>query len=378
MEHAIEAVYDAGLNPKELEGTNTGVYVGTINSDCQSQLMRHDLPHENFGLTGITRFSLPNRISYALKLNGPSYILDSACSSSLYALNQAYEDIRNGKVDAAIVGVSVLNLHPVSTLQFVRLGVLSPDGASKTFDDSANGYARAEMVSAILLQKSKSARRIYSTVIHSKANSDGYKDEGITFPSADQQQELLEEFYEECQIDPKTIDYVEAHGTGTRVGDFEEIRPIDKIFCTGRESYLPVGSVKSNMGHSEPGAGLCQIAKAIIILETGLIPPNLHFNKPRDGVEAFESGRIKIVTETTPLQGNSGLIAISSFGFGGSNAHTLVRWNEKTKIDQDHQNSTQPQLICVTGRTPEAVNAILESLQPINLEFIALLRQIYK
>lgn len=375
MERVVEAIYDAGVNPKELEGTKTGVYVGSINTDCQRQLMRHDLPHENYALTGICRFSLPNRISYILKLNGPSYVLDTACSSSLYALNQAYEDIRKGEIDAAIIGITVLNLHPLSTLQFVRLGVLSPDGASKTFDDSANGYARAEVVTAIFLQKSKDARRVYSTVVHCKANCDGYKEQGITFPSADQQRELLQEFYEECDVDPSTVDYVEAHGTGTRVGDFEEIRPIDEIFCTGRDSYLPVGSVKSNMGHSEPGAGLCQIAKAIITLETGLIPPNLHFHKPRDGVDAFESGRVRIVSEKTPLPGKSGLIAISSFGFGGSNGHTLVRWNEKTGSETV---DTIPRLACVSARTEGAVVAILDSLQPFNGDLIALLHQLFK
>lgn len=378
MERVVEAIFDAGVNPKELEGTNTGVYVSTINSDCQGEMMRHDLKQNCQAITGLVRCVLPNRISYILKLNGPSCIVDTACSSSLFALNEAYEDMRSGKVDAAIIGTSVLNLHPVTTLQFARLGVLSPDGASKAFDDSANGYARAETIAAIFLQKASAARRVYSKLVHCKVNCDGFKDRGITFPSADEQQNLLQEFYEECQVNPNIIDYLEAHGTGTSVGDFEEIRPIGEIFCKDRTGVLALGSVKSNMGHSEPGAGLCQIAKTVITMETGLIPPNLHFKKPREGVEAFKKQRVKVVAETTPFPGKTGLIAVSSFGFGGANGHALLKWNETAKINGGAPEDDVPRLVCVSGRTKESVEAIFEKIQPLDVEFVGLLHQLFK
>lgn len=187
--------------------------------------------------------------------------------------------------------------------------MLSPDGTSKTFDDSANGYARGETICAIFLQKLKDSRRVYGKIVHVFTNCDGYKEHGITHPSSDQQLIMLEEFYQQCELDPLSVDYVEAHGTGTRAGDAEEIIPIDTVFSKGRKEQLLVGSVKSNMGHSEPAAALCQIVKALIIMDTELIPPNLHFNKPRQGLEALASGRIKIVTEVTPFKANKGLIS---------------------------------------------------------------------
>lgn len=141
-------------------------------------------------------------------------MLDTACSSSLYALEQAYRSIRSGKCDSAIVGGANLCLHPYVSLQFARLGVLGMDGACKSFDDSGNGYARSEAICVIYLQKARHARRIYSEILHAKVNCDGYKPQGITYPSGDAQKMLFDEFYQECQVDPNGLSYMEAHGTG--------------------------------------------------------------------------------------------------------------------------------------------------------------------
>lgn len=140
--------------------------------------------------------------------------MDTACSSSLYALEQAYRSIRTGKCESAIVGGANLCLHPYVSLQFARLGVLGMDGACKSFDDAGNGYARSEAICVIYLQKAKHARRIYSEILHAKVNCDGYKPQGITYPSGDIQRMLFEEFYEECKVDPDSLSFMEAHGTG--------------------------------------------------------------------------------------------------------------------------------------------------------------------
>lgn len=142
-----------------------------------------------------------------------------------------------------------------------KIGVLSPDGRCKSFDESANGYARSEAISVVFLQKAKDAKRIYATFVHAKTNCDGFKEQGITFPSSIMQGTLLKEFYEEIGVPPTSLNYIEAHGTGTKVGDPEEVNALDRVFCTGRSEPLWVGSIKSNLGHSEPASGLCSIAK---------------------------------------------------------------------------------------------------------------------
>ncbi|KAL2719278.1 fatty acid synthase-like [Vespula squamosa] len=167
------------------------------------------------------------------------------------------------------------------------------------------------------------------TVIHAKTNCNGYKKQGITFPSSKIQSTLLKEFYEECGVRTVYIPYLEAHGIGTKIKDPEEINAIDRIFTKDRNNPLKFGSVKANLGHTKPASGLCSIAKVIISMESGLIPPNINLNQVRKDVKAFSEGRIKIVTETTPLDGE--YIGVNSFGFGGANAHILLKSNPKTK-----------------------------------------------
>lgn len=144
---------------------------------------------------------------------------------------------------------------------FYFLGVLSSDGCCRPFDIAADGYARSETVAAIYLQKAKNAKRIYAICPHIKTNSDGYKEEGITYPSTLMQSTLLTEFYNECGIPTSCLDYVEAHGTGTKVGDPQEVNAIHNVLCKDRETALMIGSVKSNCGHAESAAALSQIAK---------------------------------------------------------------------------------------------------------------------
>lgn len=169
--------------------------------------------------------------------------------------------MRNGDCDAALVFSSMLLLDPRATSQFYNLGVLSPDGVCKSFDLAANGYVRSEARCSMLLQRAKDAKRVYSQLVHVKTNCDGFKPEGITFPSGPTQQVLLEEVYAECGIDPREVFFVEAHGTGTKVGDPEELNAIDRVFCNGRKEPLLVGSVKANLGHTEPAAALASLTK---------------------------------------------------------------------------------------------------------------------
>lgn len=377
LEKAYEAVIDAGLNPKELRGTKTGVFVGACFSESEKTWFYEKMQVNGFGVTGCSRAMLANRISYWLGVTGPSYTVDSACSSSLYALEHAFRAIRDGHCDMAIVGGSNLCLHPYVSLQFSRLGVLSADGRCKSFDNSANGYARSEAIVVCLLQKAKDSRRVYAQVLHAKTNCDGYKEQGITYPAGNIQKMLLSEFYEECSIPPNSLEFVEAHGTGTKVGDPEELKAIDEIFCTGRSEPLLIGSIKSNLGHSEPASGLCSIAKMCIAYSTGYIPPNLHYNVPREGVAALAEGRLNVVTKKHPW--NRGMSGINSFGFGGANAHTLLKNVAKAKVNNGIPSDDLPRLACVSGRTESAVAKILNDLESrtVDAELIRLLHAIH-
>ncbi|CAH2093493.1 unnamed protein product [Euphydryas editha] len=214
MERTYEAIIDAGFNPKELRNTRTGVFFGICFSESEKSWLYDKMHINTFGVIGCSRSMVANRISHWLGVTGPSYAVDTACSSSLYALEHAFKAIREGHCDSAIVGGSNLCLHPYISLQFSKLGVLSPDGRCKSFDNNANGYARSETVAVCFLQKAKDSRRVYAQVLHAKTNCDGYKEQGISYPAGNMQKLLLSEFYEECGVPPNSLEYIEAHGTG--------------------------------------------------------------------------------------------------------------------------------------------------------------------
>lgn len=254
------------------------------------------------------------------------------------------------------------------------MGVLAADGICKPFDQDASGYSRAEAVGVFMIQKRKHAKRIYADLIYSKTNCDGFKIEGLHYPSGNIQMKLLKEFYNDLKMDPREIHYIEAHSTGTIAGDPEECKALDEVFCTGREKPFPVGSVKSNMGHAEASSGICSIAKTILALETQKIAPNINFRKARKEIPCLREGRLKVVDEIKTLDGP--LICVNSFGFGGANAHALFKANTKAKINRGIPNDKMPRLVVWSGRTEEAIHAVMDSVtkQPLDAEYVALLQ----
>uniref|UniRef100_A0A8D8PNC5 Fatty acid synthase n=1 Tax=Cacopsylla melanoneura TaxID=428564 RepID=A0A8D8PNC5_9HEMI len=375
LECTYEAVVDAGYNPAEIKGSKTGVFVGVSNSESEEFFTVDPEKINGYGLTGCCRAMFPNRISYTFDLSGPSYAIDTACSSSMFALQQALTSIRSGQSDAAIVGGCNLLLKPNTSLQFHRLNMLSPQGMCKAFDVAGNGYVRSEACVVLFIQKASAARRSYATVVNARCNTDGAKEQGITFPAGGMQKKLIKEVYAEAGVNPADVSYVEAHGTGTKVGDPQEVNAITDVFCKDRTSPLLLGSVKSNMGHSEPASGLCSIAKVLIAMEAGAIPANLHFYAPNPDLPGLLDGRVQVVNKNWPWQG--GYAAINSFGFGGANAHVLLKSNPKPKTPAIKDNV--PRLVGVSGRTEDAVEHFLERIEktPRDDEFIALLHEIH-
>ncbi|XP_063924503.1 fatty acid synthase-like [Zophobas morio] len=380
METVMEAIMDAGVNPLELKGSKTGVFIAFSCSDVENLTIMGMTEPQKFTATGYFKSLIAHRLSYFLKLKGPSFIADTACSSSGNALHSAFKSMRSGECENAIVASCMLTIHPGGTIQFFRLGVLSPDGIPKIFDQDANGYVRSEACACILLQKSKNAKRIYAQVINTKVNCDGFKKEGITYPSSQIQEKLMTEIYKESGIKLSEVSYVEAHGTGTQAGDPEEVNAIDRALAKNCEKQLLVGSVKSNIGHTEPVSGLCSIIKVLIAMETGFIPPNINLKRVRKGLEGIEQNRMKIVTEATELLKNDAIVGVNNFGFGGNNCHVILKRFKKQKIDSGLPKDDVPRLICVSGRTNEAVLKILDDVSNKSLdeEYVGLLHQLYK
>ncbi|XP_066251922.1 fatty acid synthase-like isoform X2 [Euwallacea similis] len=379
LEKCYECILDAGVNPSDLEGSNTGVFMGICFSEFE--IHYYLMEHIKGGNTiiGNNKSTIINKISKYFKLKGPSLITDTACSSAGFALENAFKAIRMGQCDSALVAASNFLLAGGCSLQFARLGVLSANGQCRPFDIDGVGYVRSEATSVIFLQKAKDCNRIYAKLIHTKTNCDGFKEQGITYPNGAAQYDLLKEIYFESETNPSNISYIEAHGTGTVVGDPEELNAVDKFFTPGRKNPLLVGSVKSSIGHSEPTATLCSIIKVILAFETGIISPNINYKTPRKNLYGILEGRLKVVDECMPFQDNNGLAGISSFGFGGSNAHVVLQRSSKLKHDNGKPSDNLPRLVCISGRTEEALNVLLDDIaEKFDEEHIALIQNIFR
>ena len=217
----------------------------------------------------------------------------------------------------------------------------------------------------VLLERRNDAKRIYARVLNSKSGSDGFKEEGITFPSESSQRALTQETYDEIGLDPADIGYVEAHVTGTAAGDPVEMNAVYQVICTKRKEPLLIGCVKSSVGHAEGGSGLCSVAKACLVLQTKLIPPNLHYKNPNPNIKGLMDGKMKAVTEVTPLPGK--IIPINSFGFGGANTHVVIEGfysEDNDSINAKYANNGGiPRLINVPGRLSESINHIFHRIE---------------
>ncbi|XP_028912877.2 LOW QUALITY PROTEIN: fatty acid synthase [Ornithorhynchus anatinus] len=356
LEVTYEAIVDGGINPSTLRGSNAGVWIGVSGSETSEALSRDPESLLGYSMVGCQRAMMANRLSYFFDLKGPSIALDTACSSSLLALANAFRAIRVGDCDAAIVGGINLMLKPTTSVQFMKLGMLSPEGTCKSFDSEGNGYCRSEAVVAVFLTKRSLAKRVYATVINAGTNTDGFKEQGVTFPSGDVQERLVSSLYKASGISPDAVEYVEAHGTGTKVGDPQEVNGIVQAFCKSRREPLLIGSTKSNMGHPEPASGLAGLVKVLLSLEHGVWAPNLHFRHPNPEIPALTDGRLKVVAEPTPVRG--GLVGINSFGFGGSNVHVILRPHGPR--GRPPAPPSPPRLLQVSGRTAEAAQALLD------------------
>ncbi len=332
LEVAYEALEDSGMTMEDLKGSKTGVFVGGFTVDNYITKASHDNRHLATSHTslGAPLTMLSNRISYCFDLKGPSITIDTACSSSLVATHYACQSIWNGESDMAMVGGVNAMLIPQTFVLMSQGKFLSKHGRCKTFDSDAGGYVRGEGAGIVMLKSYKQAvkdgDRIYALIDGTGVNQDGQTN-GITVPNRDSQVALMKQVYSNSGVDVKDIHYVEAHGTGTPVGDPLEFGAINEVMSENRnpEDKLFVGSVKSNIGHLEAGAGVAGLIKTALCLHKNQVPANLHFNTPNPELN-YENSVLKVPTSLEQLpEGKESYASINSFGFGGTNAHVLLK-----------------------------------------------------
>ncbi|WP_165243215.1 type I polyketide synthase [Corynebacterium lizhenjunii] len=330
LEVAWEALEDAEVPASSLRGSATGVYVGSTNNDYAMLMAADPAEMHPYGLTGSSSSVIPNRISYALDLRGPSISVDTACSSSLVAIHQAVRDLRTGAADVALAGGVNILAAPYASLAFSELGVISPTGNIHAFSDDADGIVRSDAAGIVVLKRLADAQedgdRILAVIKGSAVNSDGHSN-GITAPNPEAQVDVLERAYADAGVDPHSVDYVEAHGTGTILGDPIEASALGRVLGQGRDDANPVllGSAKSNIGHSESAAGVVGLIKVIAAMRAGVLPGQVNFSAPNRYID-FEAEHIEIVEDSREWPEYSGrkVAGVSGFGFGGTNAHLVV------------------------------------------------------
>jgi phthiocerol/phenolphthiocerol synthesis type-I polyketide synthase C len=327
LELVREALDDAGIPATSLAGKNVGVFVGASALDHGNSKLFDLAASDAYFATGNTLSLIANRISYTYDLHGPSMTIDTACSSSLVALHQAASAIRSGQIETAVVaGVNIL-ASPFSFIGFSRAGMLSPTGLCHAFDDDADGYVRAEGGVVLVLRALPAAiaerNELRGVVVATGTNSDG-RTVGVALPSARAQAELLARIYSQNNINPENLAFVEAHGTGTKVGDPAEAAAIGESLGSRRSRPLPIGSIKTNVGHLEPASGLAGVLKSMLALDHNLLPASLHCSSPNRDIP-FESLNVAVATKGIPLSNERNQLAgVNSFGFGGTNAHAVI------------------------------------------------------
>ncbi|MCC6809186.1 MAG: hypothetical protein IT381_17295, partial [Deltaproteobacteria bacterium] len=332
LECVVEALEDAGIPASNLVGSQTGVFVGTSSTDYQVALTKLGTDQiDPYRGTGNAISVMAGRISYVFGLQGPSFAMDTACSSSITALHNARRALRDGECDLAIVAGVNLLLQPDLSIYFSRGHFLAPDGRCKTFDDAANGYMRGEGCGVVVLKRLADAERdddrIRAVVRGSALNQDG-RSGGLTVPNGPAQEAVIRAALDDARLEAADVDYVEAHGTGTSLGDPIEANALANVYGENRQPGRPlfIGSVKTNIGHLESAAGMASLVKLVLALEHEQLPPQLGFHTPSRRI-AWDELPLSVVTRALPWPRRDKRprrAGFSGFAFQGSNAHAIV------------------------------------------------------
>ena len=361
LEVSWEALEDAGLPSERLFGTETGVFVGLLNHEYEDLAGRNLEELDGYVVTGSTGSVASGRISYLLGLKGPSLTVDTACSSSLVAVHLACQSLRSGECVTALAGGVTLMLTPFTHVEFSRLHALSADGRCKSFSAAADGVGWSEGCGMVVLKRladaERSGDRILAVIRGSAVNQDG-RSSGLTAPNGPAQEAVIRRALKQAGVQPAQVGYVEAHGTGTKLGDPIELQALGKVMSEGRQATEPlwVGSVKSNLGHSQAAAGVAGLLKAVLALQRGVIPANLHFAAPSPHI-AWDELRVQVPSELVAWAPPAGkrLAGVSSFGLSGTNAHVIL---EEPPRGATRDCASEPQLLPLSAKSPDALRAV--------------------
>ncbi|XP_055018204.1 uncharacterized protein fasn2, partial [Boleophthalmus pectinirostris] len=331
LQCVYRALENAGLPLEKASGTRTGVYIGLMNRDYETNAAHvHPSVINHWTGTGLAMSIAANRVSYIFNFTGPSMSIDSACSSSLVALHLACQGIKQGDCDMAVCGGVSVIIEPRVFVALSKAKMISPDGTSKTFSNKADGYGRGEGCGVVLLKPLKKALEdhdhIWGIISKTAVNQDGHSVSPITKPSMSQQEELLHHIYTETDL--INVQYIEAHGTGTPIGDPTEAGSISNVIAKSRPhntETLCIGSVKSNIGHTESAAGVAGLIKVLLMMKHKTIVPSVFYSEETASVDA-KALNIKVPKKAEKWETNHERVAgINNFGFGGTNAHAIVK-----------------------------------------------------
>jgi acyl transferase domain-containing protein len=331
LETSWEALEDAGADVAALQGSSTGVFIGQWLSDFEHRLFADHAGIDFASTLGSGRYAVPGRVSYALGFRGPSLSVDAGCAAGLAAVHLAVRSLRSGECTLALAGGVNVILQPHIHVAYSQSRMMAPDGHCKFGDARGDGYVRAEGVGVVVLKPLDRARadgdRVYAVIRGSAVNSDGDSSGSMGTPSRVGQEELIRAALRDARVAPADVAYVEAHGTGTRAGDPVELGVLSAVLSEGRSPGTPawVGSVKTNVGHTEATAGVAGLIKGALMVQRGMIPPSLHFAEPNPDV-AWDTSPVAVPTALLPWPVASGprLVGVSSFGIGGTNAHVVL------------------------------------------------------
>ncbi|WP_326595163.1 type I polyketide synthase [Streptomyces sp. NBC_01803] len=329
LEVGWRALEDAGQRAADLVGTRTGVYVASVWHDYELLRKARGARHTSHTLVGSGRDILATRLSYFLKLRGPSMAIDTGCSSALVGLDLAARALRQGDIEGALVGSTNLMLDPHVTVGLTHFGGLSPDGRCASFAKSANGFVRGEGVAAVYLKTLRRALedgdRVHGVLVSTLTNNDG-GGQSMVSPSLQGQEDLLRRTYEWGAVPAAALSYVEAHGTGTKRGDPTEAAALGGVIGRARPAGdpLPIGSIKTNVGHLEGSSGMAGLFKVLLALRHRVVPPTLHAEELNPAIP-FDELNLSVVREPLPLPAEGPVyLGVNSFGWGGTNAHVIV------------------------------------------------------
>lgn len=332
LELTWEALEHARIPASSLRGSSVGVFIGASNNDYSFMSVADPAVAHPYAITGTTSSIIANRVSYFYDFRGPSMAIDTACSSSLVAVHEGVQALRTREADVVVAGGVNAMITPLVTIGFDEVGgVLAPDGRIKSFSADADGYSRAEGAGMLVLKRVADARRdgdqIIAVIAGSAVNHDG-RSNGMLAPNPDAQAEVLRKAYKNAGINPRTVDCIEAHGTGTILGDPIEADALGRVVGKGRSADQPalLGAVKSNVGHLESAAGAASLTKIALALHNNKIPPSINYAGPNPYID-FDREHLKVndTVSDWPRYSGHAIAGVSGFGFGGANAHIVVR-----------------------------------------------------